>query len=160
MPIFIWVSKQTKPPELPNLLEKAALILRACIFRVFESSEAQECCLPISRAPLAPTNPHSPPPCQQFPQGEGWAKPKQHQGGRACPSRCLLCAPRRSAGCLCLQLVEPATVQRCDVASPCHQFCTPRSCTSVRAGTRRTNVLSIKLPTSDWCSEVFFFCQP
>lgn len=60
MPIFIQASKETKPLEPPNLLEKAALIPGACIFHVFESSEARERCLSIVCAPLAPTNPRPP----------------------------------------------------------------------------------------------------
>lgn len=146
------------PHKPPNLLEKAALIPRACIFCVFESSEAQQCCLPISRAPLAPTNPH-PPLASNFLSGK--AEPSPSSVGQPGLSKQAL------AGCTLEErrvspfaAVEPAAAQRRNAGSACRQLCAACSCAPGQAGTRRTNVLSIKLHAPDWGSGIFFSCQP
>lgn len=109
-----------------------------CIFHLFKRAEAQESCLPVSHAPLAPTETHVPPlPAISL------------VGRRAKPKQCGMSGPVPAGSCRAHPggaAMPPftATAQRCGAAP-------------AWAGTQSTHVLSVELHTSHWLSGIFFF---
>lgn len=130
--LYGWANNQP-----PRSFRKGSSDPMCCIFHVFKSAEAQECCLPISHAPLAPTETHVPPlPAISL------------VGRRAKPKQCGMSGPVPAGSCWAHPggVVVPlftATAQRC-AAAPAW------------SGTQSTHVLSVELHISHWLPGIFF----